>query len=353
MTLPYRTVHRISLFSAAALAVLSLFVAIVIYGSGLFLLPVGTLVFGSVYGIVFLTAHSVLSKRMNVLRDLIMASLFAPSAHSRIPVSQQSHDLDTLLDLTKQVQLLNKQEFKRLNQSENFRKEFIGDISHELKTPIFTIQGYLETLADGAIDDSSVNRKFLKKAQNNVNRLITLTQDLTEISRLETGEHKPRKQVVALTAVVRDVLESLSDMAFKHRVELNHEANHKQVFVLADRNQIRQVLFNLVENAIKYNKPNGYVHIKLKFNEPVHNKVIISVIDNGIGIQAKDVPRITERFFRVDKSRSRDQGGTGLGLSIVKHIIESHNEQFMVESNPGNGSTFSFTLDIADQSTGR
>lgn len=351
MTLPFKTVHRIAFISAVTLSLVSLILFVIYFEFTITLVATVFAVFAAVYSVVYLVANGLLSKRLSALGDITLASLFAPSAHLRASDTHQTNDLDTLIELTKQIQLLNREEFKRLNQSENFRKEFIGDISHELKTPIFTMQGYLETLADGAIDDSTVNKKFLKKAQNNVARLITLTQDLTEISRLETGDVKPRKQVVALTAVIRDVLESLSDMALKHRVQLKHTSEDQQVFVLADRNQIRQVLFNLVENAIKYNQPAGYVHVSVHFYQPVPKKAIVSVMDNGIGIQAIDIPRITERFFRVDKSRSRDQGGTGLGLSIVKHIIESHKERLIIESSPQKGSNFSFTLDMADPSS--
>ncbi|RNC83063.1 MAG: hypothetical protein ED557_10110 [Balneola sp.] len=239
-------------------------------------------------------------------------------------------------------------EIQRLNRIENYRKEFIGDISHELKTPIFAIQGFIETLLNGALEDEEVNRSFLQKAMRNVNRLIYLTKDLMEISKLETGELKSEVEDIYLYEVVQETVESLNYKADKEEVSLTVIDFDKNLQVRVDKNQIRQVLINLIENGIKYNSKGGNVEIGLKDLSKEPSKVRLYVTDTGMGIDQADLPRVTERFFRVDKSRSRERGGTGLGLAIVKHIIEAHGEQLKIKSEPNRGSTFSFTLTLVN-----
>ncbi|HCD53197.1 MAG TPA: hypothetical protein DEQ34_12160 [Balneolaceae bacterium] len=234
-------------------------------------------------------------------------------------------------------------EIQRLNRIENYRKEFIGDISHELKTPIFAIQGFIETLLNGALEDEEVNRDFLQKAMRNVNRLIFLTKDLMEISKLETGELKSELEDIYLYETIHEIAESLTYKAQKDNISLNITNIDKNLQVRADRNQIKQVLINLIENGIKYNIPGGSVDIGLTDSKNP-NKINLFVKDSGIGIDETDIPRVTERFFRVDKSRSREKGGTGLGLAIVKHILEAHGEQLKIKSVPNEGSTFILTL---------
>jgi two-component system phosphate regulon sensor histidine kinase PhoR len=235
-------------------------------------------------------------------------------------------------------------EIQRLNRIENYRKEFIGDISHELKTPIFAIQGFIETLLNGALEDEEVNRDFLKKAMRNVNRLIYLTKDLMEISKLETGELKSEIEEIYLYEVLHDIIESLNYKAEKENIELIVHDFDKNIQVKVDKNQVKQVLINLIENGIKYNMPNGKVEVSVFTKPKQPERVFVSVKDTGIGIDEKDIPRVTERFFRVDKSRSRERGGTGLGLAIVKHIMEAHGEKFTIESEPNKGSTFTISL---------
>lgn len=252
-------------------------------------------------------------------------------------------ELDTLIKRLILASRTVEKEILRLNKIENYRKEFIGDISHELKTPIFAIQGFIETLLNGALEDPEVNEVFLQKAMKNVNRLTILTKDLMEISRLETGELKTNLQDIYLKDLVLDVVENLQYKSQKENVSIRIEPFDKNIQIRADRNQIKQVLINLIENAIKYNVQHGFVQIGVKEPNKASDNVLLYVKDSGIGIDSKDIPRVTERFFRVDKSRSREKGGTGLGLSIVKHIIEAHGETLYVESDEG-GSTFSFTL---------
>ncbi len=234
-------------------------------------------------------------------------------------------------------------EIQRLNRIENYRKEFIGDISHELKTPIFAIQGFIETLLNGALEDEEVNEKFLQKAMRNVNRLIFLTKDLMEISRLETGELKSEIEEVFLSELVQDAVEGLTYKADKEDVELVLDDIDPNIQIRADKNQMKQVFINLIENGIKYNMKGGKVHIGIREND-LPGKIYLYVRDTGMGIDEADLPRVTERFFRVDKSRSRERGGTGLGLAIVKHIIEAHGESLEIKSEPNKGSVFSVSL---------
>lgn len=257
--------------------------------------------------------------------------------------TKHGDELSLLIKRSVRASNMVEKEFQRLNKIENYRKEFIGDISHELKTPIFAIQGFIETLIDGAIHDDEVNEEFLRKAMRNVNRLTYLTKDLMEISRLETGELKSEIRPLHLRGLILEVTESLQYKSQKEEVEVIVEKFDRNLQVNADRNQIRQVFINLIENGIKYNKPGGSVTIGIDKTSQEPDKVTVFVRDTGIGIDPKDIPRVTERFFRVDKSRSRDKGGTGLGLSIVKHIIEAHGETLRIESEE-QGTTFYFTL---------
>lgn len=257
---------------------------------------------------------------------------------------KQKDELDFLTSELIRANTKIEREIQRLNRIENYRKEFIGDISHELKTPIFAIQGFIETLLNGALEDENVNREFLKKAMRNVNRLIYLTKDLMEISKLETGELKSEFQEVYVEDIINEAVESLQYKAGKEDIEIVTEPINNNISARVDRNQIKQVLINLIENAIKYNKPNGTVTVGTKPFQKDNNRILIYVRDTGIGIDENVIERVTERFFRVDKSRSREKGGTGLGLSIVKHIMEAHGEQLFIESEPQVGSTFSFTL---------
>ncbi|MEQ9309776.1 MAG: ATP-binding protein [Balneolaceae bacterium] len=235
-------------------------------------------------------------------------------------------------------------EIQRLNRIENYRKEFIGDISHELKTPIFAIQGFIETLLNGALEDEEVNRAFLQKAMRNVNRLIYLTKDLMEISKLETGELKSEIEEVYLFDIVQEAVESLNYKAEKEQVELKLVPFDRKIQIRADKNQIKQVLINLIENGVKYNIKGGSVEVGIKDSAKQAHKLHLYIKDTGMGIDEADIPRVTERFFRVDKSRSRERGGTGLGLAIVKHIIEAHGEELKIKSKTNEGSTFSISL---------
>ncbi|MEP7169949.1 MAG: ATP-binding protein, partial [Bacteroidota bacterium] len=233
------------------------------------------------------------------------------------------------------------EEIDHLKQLEIYRKEFLGNVSHELKTPIFNVQGYIHTLIDGGIEDQDVNMLYLQKAAKSLDRLISIVDDLESISKLEAGKLIIEQRTFDICDLSKDVIDSLELQAKEKGIKLSVKENSDKAFyVYADKERIRQVLVNLLVNSIKYGKNNGATEISFTDNSEI---VIVELMDNGIGISKEHLPRLFERFYRVDKSRSRDQGGTGLGLSIVKHIIEAHNQKINVKSDIGLGTTFSFT----------
>lgn len=233
-------------------------------------------------------------------------------------------------------------EISQLKTMESYRREFLGNVSHELKTPITTIQGYVLTLLDGGLDDPSINKKYLKRTAKNINRLIAIINDLEEISRLESGVVEIRFSKFDIGLLIRDVFEFMEIKAEKRKIHFKIRFDqHTPHFVNADLSKIRQVLINLVENSIKYGNENGETNASI-FDMDDH--YLIEITDNGIGIDQEDLPRVFERFYRTDKSRSREMGGTGLGLAIVKHIIEAHFQSVNVRSAIGVGTTFSFTM---------
>ena len=234
-----------------------------------------------------------------------------------------------------------KNEIERLKKLEVYRKEFLGNVSHELKTPVFNIQGYILTLLDGGLEDTSINRNYLVRAEKSVDRMITIIDDLEAISQLETGELQIESERFDISILVKEVLDAQEMQASEKGIIFTMPEKSKPLFVIGDRNHIRQVIVNLIVNSIKYGKENG--ETKIRFYD-VGDTISIEITDNGIGIAKEHLPRLFERFYRVDKSRSREQGGTGLGLAIVKHIIEAHNQTINVMSTEGVGTVFSFSL---------
>lgn len=233
-------------------------------------------------------------------------------------------------------------EIELLKRHETYRKEFLGNVSHELKTPIFNIQGYISTLLDGGLEDEKVNRSFLKKAENSVERMINIVDDLQSISQLERGVLELNEEWFDIVALAKDVFDAQELRAKERTISFELSNSLEQpVIVNADKFRIRQVLVNLVVNSIRYGRENGVTMIKIT---DIGEKAMVEITDNGIGISSAHVSRVFERFYRVDKSRSRELGGTGLGLAIVKHIIEAHNQKISVLSTEGVGSVFSFTL---------
>jgi len=266
-----------------------------------------------------------------------------PGKKEEIKQKTKSEDV---LEIVNQVVLdwneEKQKEIDELKQMAKYRREFVGNVSHELKTPIFNIQGYILTLLDGGIDDPEINVKFLKKAKKSVNRMIAIVEDLEEINKLESGELKLKKETFDLLELTREVVEFLEMKAEEFKAEITIRSPFRTIKVLADKRRVRQVLINLIDNAIKYGNQENNL-IKISFYD-FHDNYLVEVSDNGIGIPEENLPRIFERFFRTDFSRSREKGGSGLGLAIVKHIIEAHQQTITVRSEYGKGTTFSFTL---------
>ena len=238
----------------------------------------------------------------------------------------------------------NDKEIARLKQNESFRKQYLGNVAHELKTPIFNIQGYISTLLDGGLEDELINRKYLERAEKSIDRLINIVNDLDTISKLENDMNRLKMTRFDIVALAKDIIEQLEIEAAKRNIKLSvkgADSLPSSFWVTADQHFVGQVLVNLVTNSIHYGKEGGSTRIKFR---DMMDKVLVEVEDTGVGISKEDMPRIFERFYRVDKSRSREQGGTGLGLAIVKHIVEAHGERITVRSEIGVGTTFAFPL---------
>ena len=252
-------------------------------------------------------------------------------------------DMKSLLQNISEISKVNKLEIESLKVREEFRKEFIGNVAHELKTPIFTIQGYVENLIDGAIDDNLVRDKFLNRAKISVERLIYIIKDLDMITKLESGTLNLDQDSFDIIELIKNTYDQLEIQAQKKDIKLIFNKLYSDpIIVFADKDKIQQVITNLVINSIKYGTNKGTTEVSLE--DITSDKLIIRITDNGEGIQKEHISRLFERFYRVDQSGSRKQGGSGLGLSIVKHIIDAHNENIYVESKFGIGSEFSFTL---------
>ncbi|WP_438966559.1 sensor histidine kinase [Flavobacterium sp.] len=268
-------------------------------------------------------------------------SLLESSTFRNQPITT---DMATLTQEVQKFAKDKKLEIETLKIREEYRREFLGNVSHELKTPLFTVQGYLLTLLDGAMDDKNIREKYLKRAEKGVERLIYIVKDLDMITKLETGDINLDLSEFDIVEVVQNVFDLLEMRASKKNITLTFDKKYKQkILVFADKEKTQQVVTNLVMNSIKYGKENGTTEVSIE--DLVNNKVIVRITDNGEGIEKKHIPRLFERFYRVDKSGARSEGGSGLGLAIVKHIVEGHDEKIYIESEFGVGSEFSFTLE--------
>ena len=253
-------------------------------------------------------------------------------------------NMEELVTEIKDYDLKRKSEFSEMKKLESFRREFIGNLAHEIKTPLFTSQSYILTLLDGALKDENVNIKYLKTASKAIDRLNLIVKDLDLITKIESGESILNKNKFDIINLTENVFEMLEFTAKKKKIKLTvNKDKGLETKVIADKEKIEQVLTNLIDNSIKYGKDNGTTEIVIQsLNE---DKIIVRVTDNGVGFKKENYTRIFERFFRVDRSGSRSAGGSGLGLAIVKHIIDAHDEKIYVESEFGVGSEFSFTLE--------
>jgi len=278
----------------------------------------------------------------NIYRDL---TLLDATSFNTSPITTDMESLSKEIDAYAKNKKL---ELEALKIREEYRKEFIGNVSHELKTPLFTVQGYISTLIDGAADDPQIRDKYLKRADKGVDRLIYIVKDLDMITKLEVGDANLTLESFNIIECITNVFDLLEIKAEKKNISLLLDKDYPApIMVSADRQRIQQVLTNLVVNSIKYGHQNGTTEISVENLNS--DKLIVRVTDNGEGVENSHLTRLFERFYRVDKSGSREEGGSGLGLSIVKHIIEAHEEKIYVESKFGIGSEFSFTLQKQNQ----
>ena len=326
--------------------VLTLILSVFLYFKNSFDIKIYLVFLGITFIVVFLIFQYSIKKyifrRVEKIYKDVMILESKTSPVQNVPISP---DMDFLTSEISKYAKLKKQEVQLFQAREEFRKEFIGNVAHELKTPLFTVQGYISTLLDGAMSDPEVLKKYLKRADKGVERLIYIVQDLDMITKIEFGESKLETSNFDVLELIRNVFEELEMKAVKKNIALSLEnSGHTKLMVHADRERIQQVLTNLVVNSIKYGHNNGTTEVSV---EPLGDyKVVVRVTDNGEGIEDQHISRLFERFYRVDKSGARSEGGSGLGLSIVKHIIDAHQENIFVDSKYGIGSEFSFTLPL-------
>lgn len=347
-TRPYnRLALRIAMIAAAAVLLTSLSLLALVAVPGIAVAVLLAFLIALITGVtVYATSYSLVARRIELARETLRQSRkHRFEALAAIPQRSARDELDALVHQTYRTGRTLQQEIERLERLENYRREYLGDVSHELRTPIFAISGFAETLLDGALEDDNVSRRFVEKIEANASRLEALTRDLAEISSIETGELKMTMEPFELAPIVQETVDSLELLATDRQIELTAQIPTTLPHVLGDRMRIRQVISNLVENAIKYNQPGGRVEVMAR-SQPV-GEVRVVVVDDGIGIPIHLIGRLTERFFRADKSRSREQGGTGLGLAIVKHILEAHGQRLRTESQVDYGSKFFFNLPAA------
>jgi len=292
--------------------------------------------FIGIVGLIYYVLHKFFHERIKV----VYKNIYKFKGTSRI----KDLDIETVEKEAEEWADAKEEELMQMKQDDSYRREFLGNVSHELKTPIFNIQGYIETLLDGGIDDKEINIKYLKRTNKSVERMINIVEDLEVISRLETELTELDIQKFNIIEQVKEVFDQLEQKAEKMNIKLELTNESETDFVMGDRNKIQQVFMNLISNSIKYGKEDGKTRVRF-FD--MDNNMLIEIADNGIGIEEDSLDRLCERFYRVDKNRSREIGGTGLGLAIVKHILEGHNQKINVRSTLGLGSTFSFILEKA------
>ncbi|MDA8612010.1 ATP-binding protein [Flavobacteriaceae bacterium] len=330
---------------------LALFVVVLVFGLSYFIYDISLLSSVISMGISFLFtfffSFYLLSSKIekNIIEKVsaVYNNLFPTTISSR-----STDNFDLLTSNLKKITNEKNTEIELLKQQENYRKEFIGNISHELKTPLFTIQGYVLTLLEGGVVDEKTRAKYLKQAAKGVDRLMYVIKDLDLITKIESGIETLDRTSFDIRETLNNVFELLEIEGVRNNITLRMDKKYEDpIFVFADEERIQQVLTNLIINSVKYGIERGVTEISCeRINE---TKLLVRVNDNGDGIDEEHLPRLFERFYRVDKTRNRNQGGSGLGLAIVKHIIEAHNERVFVESKIGVGSEFSFSLPLANK----
>ena len=301
------------------------------------------LVLAGCYGLLYFLLEKFISRKIKLIYKLIHQTKATKKEEMYFKYVLPEKSIDQVRDEVEAWARRTNSEIELLRKNEAFRKDFLQNLAHEFKTPVFAIQGYTDTLLNGAMEDPGVNRKFLENTAKNADRLVSLLNDLDEISRLENGEQLLLKQNFIIQDLIRDVFESLTIKTQEKRLRTSIKKGcEAPISVFADKERIRQVLINLTENAAKYGRLNGSIVASVYLTDD--QRVLVEISDDGIGIEEEHLPRIFERFYRTDNARSRDRGGTGLGLAICKHIIEAHNQSMHVRSTPNVGTTIGFTL---------
>lgn len=330
--------YQFALISASLIAIGNYFILLLFYGYTSTNLIISILIFIISFIIIQYRIQGFLFKRFKELyQDLDMLD------STQINKSSISTDMDSLMENIEEFAKNKKIEIEALKLKEQYRKEFIGNVAHELKTPIFTIQGYISNLLDGAMDDKELLNKYLKRTDNSVERLSYIIKDLDLITQLESSTMNLNISSFNMIDLIFNIFDHLEIKSSKRNIKLVFDKKYNnEILVSADKERIGQVLTNLLVNSINYGRDKGTTEVSI--NDLTKEKLIVRVTDNGEGISKKHLPRLFERFYRVDISRSRKHGGSGLGLAIVKHIIDAHNENIYINSKPGVGSEFSFTL---------
>jgi two-component system phosphate regulon sensor histidine kinase PhoR len=302
------------------------------------------LIFGGSYGLILFTLEKFIYRKIKLIYKLIHQTKATKKEEVYFKYILPQKSIDEVREDVEKWGEKRNEEIELLKKNEAYRKEFLQNLAHEFKTPIFAIQGYVDTLLSGAMEDMAIRKKFLENAAKNVDRLVNLMNDLDEISTLERGEQLLYKQNFVIQDLIREIFESLSIKTHNKNIRTSIKKGcESPITVFADKEKIRMVMINLVENATKYGKPNGSIVASVyKIDE---KNVLIEISDDGIGIEEEHLMRIFERFYRTDAARSRDKGGTGLGLAICKHIIEAHGQSVHVRSTPDVGTTIGFTLE--------
>lgn len=337
----YRARTLALLLAASVALITSLFLSLVEEVSRTGVIVAAAISFSSSYLLIFVVLEFLIFREINSiykmmekLRKRELSGLGKEKSSLLNPLQKINEEIHSFATLKQK-------EIDELKKLEAFRKEFIADVSHELKTPIFAAQGFVHTLLDGAVNDKNVRNKFLKKAAKSLDGLDVLVQDLLTLSQMETGDIKMRFEQIDMIRLCNEVIEQFEEKAEKKNIKVKLVADHHKINVYADWQRITQVVTNLVSNAINYTPDGGEVYITFDVGK---KNVTTFISDTGDGIPQQHITRIFERFYRVDKSRSREKGGTGLGLAIVKHILEGHNSKAEVQSTVGEGSVFSFKL---------
>jgi two-component system phosphate regulon sensor histidine kinase PhoR len=345
--LKLKKTYSYALWSAVYLTLLSVFIAAISYfiiskhlGISTVLISIIVLFITSFLITQYRAEHFIYRRLKKIYEDISILDV------DDLKKESTTTDIEKLSNSMQQFVEGKRLEIKSLTEIDSFRRDFLGNVAHELKTPLFTVQGYILTLLEGAVNDKEIRMKYLDRANKGVERLVAVIKDLDMIAKLENDGMKLNIQVFNILELIQNVFDLFEMRAKKRNISLTFDKIYEfPVFVKGDIERIEQVLINLVVNSIKYGKPNGTTIVGVETYN--NQKFIIKVNDNGEGIKKEHLPRLFERFYRVDQSRSREQGGSGLGLSIVKHIVEAHGENILLKSTYSEGSEFSFTLEKA------